>query len=444
MPTLADRFTAMIKRLRPPQSQTTTSDFTRRRRSLYGEIMTDTSRRAMVEYARQMYDTDPRVEEVINTLARGVAKGGFTVTVKSAQNPRQVEELMVDTLKRLHVFKRLDDWCRLSFIDGDSLLELGVDAAGLIQEVTRKPTLLTHRNSNDRDKFSDPARAYWYHYRPWVGGQPPADAVWFADWQIIHARWNHNEGSRYGRPLYASARTAFKNLTEGEENVSIRRKTRSGMRYLHKLNTNDPNEVAAYMENNKDTLDNPYAPIQDFFGNVDVDAVQGDATLGEIRDVVHHLDTLGAASPVPLELIGYGRDLNRDILEDKREQYLESLESVTEWAEDQIIKPLLEMQMLLAGIWPEAVDYEIVWAPKKTLTPAMLNSVAEAGLKLRSLGWPDDIIVDVLAPMLPGVDIEAVKQAMAAAAARMPDEIDRIAAMAAQRMGQTDAQPAVT
>ncbi len=103
--------------------------------------------------------------------------------------------------------------------------------------------------------------------------------------------------------------------------MAIRRRTRAGMRYSHKLNTNDPGEVAAYMEANKDVLDSPYAPIQDFFGNVEIEAIQGDARLGEIEDVRHHVDTFGVISPVPLELIGYGRELNRDILEQKLEQY---------------------------------------------------------------------------------------------------------------------------
>jgi len=35
-----------------------------------------------------------------------------------------------------------------------------------------------------------------------------AAATWLADWQVIHARWDHDEGNRYGQPLFASARTA--------------------------------------------------------------------------------------------------------------------------------------------------------------------------------------------------------------------------------------------
>jgi hypothetical protein len=201
------------------------------------------------------------------------------------------------------------------------------------------------------------------------------------------------------------------------------------MKFVHKIQ-GDRSKVEEYIALNKDTLDNPNAAIQDFFGNVEISAIQGDARLGEINDVKHHIETWAVGSPVPLTLIGYGGDLNRDILEQKKEQYDDSLEQVAGWVADQFIRPLLKLQWLLQGIWPEGTAYSIVWGSKKVITPADLFNVAKAGLQLKALNWPDEIIVEVLAPYIPGLDSERLLKAMESLRQNQPDEIGRIAAAA--------------
>jgi hypothetical protein len=125
---------------------------------------------------------------------------------------------------------------------------------------------------------------------------------------MIHARWDRDEGSRYGAPMFASARKAYKRMTQGELDIAIRRKTRAGMRYVHVLDGASPAEIEAYKAANRPALDDPYAAVADFFFNKagGLQALQGDARLSDIDDVLHHVDTFGIASPVPLELIGYG------------------------------------------------------------------------------------------------------------------------------------------
>lgn len=429
MPSLTDYFTNLINRLRPAQPKTSSDErpTPRRRATPAQRFGLDHGLPAEVRDSRAMVADDTRPKEIISTLARDVVKGGFRVVVSKGVDVKKAQTIADELQQRLRLVSRLDDYCRLTFRDGNSFLELSVERGGQIVELTRKPTLLMRRNSNQYDRFDDPRRAYWYSEEPWWLPEPPADALWFADWQIIHARWDHDEGDRYGTPLFASARKAFRRLDEGEDNIAIRRRTRAGMRYVHKLKTNDENDVDAYIEKNKDVLDAPYAPIQDFFGNVEIEAIQGDARLSEIDDVLHHVDTFGVASPVPLELIGYGKALNRDILEQKLEQYERALETVTQWLEDQIVRPLVEMQWLLLGIWPGGLEYQIQWASKKTLTPTMLKDIAAAGVQLRGLGWPDEVVVDILAPLIPDFDAETLKQALVAERASRPDEIGRIA-----------------
>ena len=69
----------------------------------------------------------------------------------------------------------------------------------------------------------------------------------------------------YGTPMFASARKAYKRMTQGELDISIRRKTRSGQRFVHVLDGASAAEIEAYKAANKPALDDPFAAVSDFF-----------------------------------------------------------------------------------------------------------------------------------------------------------------------------------
>jgi hypothetical protein len=377
---------------------------------LLGRLTAERERAAVVRKCNEMYETDPRCEAAIDTLARDIVKGGFVV--KAPDRP-EAEDAAAALYERLDVGSSIDDWVRETLIEGDSLLESGVDAGGLIQKVTRKPTLKMHRNSNRADEFDDPARAFWYADEAFAGLEPPRDALWFAQWQIVHARWNHRSKSRYGRPLFASATGAWKKMKEGELDIAIRRKTRAGMKFLHVVEGGDEGAVKKYRAENKDALNNPFAAVADYFSNKpgSITAIQGDARLAEIGDVVHHIETWWTVSPVPMALVGYGKDLNRDILEQKQRQYDRALEQLTQWCEDEIVKPLVHLQWLLLGILPEGLSYEIEWKSKAPASAADIRDVSDAAIRLKALGWPAEVVNSIVARFLPWVDLEVVMAA---------------------------------
>ncbi|MFP4344249.1 MAG: hypothetical protein ACLFU8_06125 [Anaerolineales bacterium] len=401
---LIDRITDLFRRSQPEDQPTTAAEMPQGRRPTAAarRFSTDRSRQEKVRRCREMYADDPRGKEVVKALARDMVKSGFTVATRDAR----AEEITKDLVRRLDLFSRIDDWVRLALRDGDSFLEVSIDENLEIVDVTRKPTLEMHRNSNDRDQFEDPERAFWWADSIYGALGPPEDAVWFAEWQIIHARWDHDEGSRYGTPLFASATSAYKRMVQGEKDIATRRWTRAGLKYVHRFpDGTDGTYIDEYREKNRDALSQANPAIADFFGTVDINVVQGDARLQEIGDVVHHIRTWWISSPVPMSLLGYGQDLNRDVLEDQKEQYDEALLGLQQWVTDQIVKPLLELQWLLAGIWPAALEYEIEWKSKQLLTAADIRDLADAALKLRALGLPPDVVWQLLAKFFPGVDL---------------------------------------
>jgi hypothetical protein len=196
---------------------------------------------------------------------------------------------------------------------------------------------------------------------------------------------------------------------------------RAGLRLYHFVE-GDETDIERYRENNQIALESPDAALIDLFGNTEKgpEVIKGDDQLDKIEDIKHHLETVQTASPVPLTLIGYGHELNRDILEQKLESYEEALPFVNEWLELQIIIPLLETEWLLKGLWPGAIEYEIVWAGEEKKQAAKevkrveaakgkaeaAKAIAEAGQKLLSLGWQESAVAEIMADMLNELGLE--------------------------------------
>lgn len=406
---LWDRITRLFQKTEPPSAAIAPSVRTAASSGGYTDLgaqfRAETQRRAIVQDCRAMYESDIRVKRAINTLARDATRGGCAIAV--ANNP-WAQEIADGLITRLDLNSRLDDWMRYTLVDGNTMLEVSVSDALQIESVTRKPFLQMRRNSNRADTFDDPRRAFWLSEQAWAA-EPTQATLWFAEWQIVHARWDHDEGKRYGSPLFAAATSAYKRVTEGEVDIAVRRKTRAGMRYNHEFPPGTPQiDIDAYIELNQDALDDPLGAVSDFFGTAKVNTVQGDARLQEIGDVEYHVSTLGMAGIVPLELIGYGENLNRDVLQEKKEQYDRDLENMPAWVEAQLVKPLLEREWLLHGIFPASVAYEVKWKSKQVVTPRMLLELAQALAALRALGLNDVVIMTLLEQFFPNLNLQTL------------------------------------
>lgn len=360
-------------------------------------------RHEIIRRCREMYAADPRAEGMLRMMARDATRNGFTVTV----NTPQAQAIADAAVSRLKLKAALEGWLRLGPRDGDLYLETGVagrEGSWEIAEITRKPTLSMVRLSDDFDRFPDPAQAFAYVNPDKASmGQVDDKAVYFPEFLIVHARWNHDSESRYGSPEFASSRDAWKKLTEGELDVAIRRKTRAGRKYVHTLIGATEAEMQAYIEQNQQALNNPFAAAADFFLNFEggIQTLDGDARLGEMDDIIHHLQTWSAASVVPLELLAFGENLNRDVLDDKKRQYDETLEQVRQWAADQIIIPILEREWLLHGLLPDDLAYSIGWPSRKALAPAELAALVAAVNEMRAKGWSLAVIWALVEPFMP-------------------------------------------
>jgi len=363
-------------------------------------------RTSMVKDARAMYKDDPRVERMHRDYARDLLRNGFFVKTQD----KRVQDVIGSLQTRLDLNQRLEEWLRLSMRDGESFLELEAQAVTANQfqlaSVTRKPTLKMHRASNNADRFDNPAKAFWMGDDTFYTQEAPADAIWFPQWKIIHARWNHDEENRYGTPMMASARKHYKFVQEGELNIAVRRKAGRSMNRHHVVEGGQA-DVDAYIEKNKAAF-GKLGAVVDFVSNKagGLTVNQGDGNIDKIGDVLHNIETMASASDKPMELMFGGKDLNRDILGDKKEAYEEILNQGREWATIEILKPLIDMELLLNGILPASVSYTLVWRKAKTLNPQEIGFLADAAMKLKVLGVKDEVIQLILAAYLRDVDTD--------------------------------------
>ena len=205
---LLSRIATIFRRQAPPPATTADAVTAPPRPTAYARQFTiENDRKAIVSLARRMVLEDPRADAVLRALARDVARGGFSVSIPQQPNAARARQVAQDLVDRLNLTAIVDDFARETLRDGDGFYELEVDAAGLIQGITRKPTLEMRRMSDLDDRFADPSRAYAWSDEVFVqAGLPPRDAVLFPEWQIVHARWAHDAHSRYGLPLMAASR----------------------------------------------------------------------------------------------------------------------------------------------------------------------------------------------------------------------------------------------
>jgi hypothetical protein len=368
---------------------------------IYERLKADRNREAVVKMCIQMYDTDTRVKKAHRFYARDIVRAGFIVKTDNLEAKSAADALQ----KRLDLNQILEDTVRETSREGDTFYEVVVNDDLDISDLSRKPTLQVKRNSNSRDTFDNPARAYWMSSNNW-SVEPPKDALWFSDWQIIHARWDHEKNKRYGTPMFAPAIGAFKKVQEGELNVAVRRKQGGAMMRQHVVEGSAA-DLKKYKEDNEKVL-GTLAAVTDVFSNKpsSLNIHQGDGGIDKIGDITHHVATMMAASDVPMELIVYGDGLNRDILGEKKEEYEETLSQGREWLTSQVITPLLKRQWLLKGIYPDAVDYKIIWRTAKVLNPTDLRDLADAASRLRILGVKEETLQLILASYLRNVELE--------------------------------------
>jgi hypothetical protein len=169
-------------------------------------------------------------------------------------------------------------------------------------------------------------------------------------------------------------------LQLAEDALVERRHSRATLRHVHTLEGATKEDVATYMAE----LDNVYREgniVKDFVTNRKggVATLQGDATLSDIGDILYLREIL---FPVPAAVYGYDTSLARDVMEEVRTGYYMLLDFLQDGI-SQVYADAFRTHLLLRGINPDAYDFSVAFAERRTTTR---QQDADYALKIQALG----------------------------------------------------------
>ena len=328
-------------------------------------------RYSRIQKMRNMANEDPRVNRILYKLSSDATEESFSVNVEDGPGKRQRVQAqgVIDRCRFLIKDREyLRGWIESMLRDGDLFLQLMVSPEKEIIEVNKLAAEITYSRMDSKGKFPENQKPYYQ-----------SDVVYsdevlaeFEEWEIVHAKWRAEDGKPYGMPLFDPAQKSVKRVDSGEDDMSIRRKLRAGLRFLITIGTADNpsswEEVEKFKEKNKDTLENPVNAVSNIYGNglTDVKPLAGDSQLGSKEDIDHFEGLISMVGLTPTSLISGGREksTNLNVVDAEDEDYGRTLLAICRAGEFGFIRPILNTALTLSGINPDSIDYTVNWGVK--------------------------------------------------------------------------------
>lgn len=358
-------------------------------KAIYRKLAVDYELRAIINDIRMMDKQDGRVKRIHNRIARDVTRGG--IVMLNATPGSQLLAQWTAYVRRLELNnpQKLKSDARGLLMEGNLPIQWVLDGAANVVAAVRMPSETIRPNVALNGRFSDPARAYTQ-----MDLQSGTELASFPLWQMTVARLdpdNYDDMAALGRPFLDASREIWRKLRMTDTDLVVRRRHRAPLRLSHVLEGASEPELKAYqdrVEANSDLI------TTDFYLNKkgSVTAVQGDATLGDIGDVIYLLDSFFAGTPLPKGMMGYTDGMARDILEDLKRDYFDEVDQLQD-----VLALVYEfgfrLQLLLRGINPDTEPFTITFSERRTET---LTQTTDRALKLKALGLPPSMVWEEL------------------------------------------------
>jgi SPP1 gp7 family putative phage head morphogenesis protein len=337
----------------------------------YEQFRLEWDRRTVLRDIDMILNEDPRIKRANRVFAATAIRKGITVTVSSTVSDELAEkaqDVINQVVRDAQINAKLASWARILLQEGDLFLNPVIDVeTKRIKTIKRLPAISMQRNDDMMGSFQDLDAAFRQI-------DPISLAIIdnFPLWAVNHIRYDHQEGDRYGNSQYLQIRGYWKKLKMTEEDLVIRRRTRAIPRRLHTVGNKDNPGGWADVQNYKaaNHLDAKTSQITtDYYGNglTDIKNLDGDAHLDHIKDIEHLQEIYMIGTGVPLHMIGFGRNVNRDIVEDQIKQFkldTQELRDLLEYGDSSPysgLRFIFDFALALQGIDPGAVDYNIGW-----------------------------------------------------------------------------------
>lgn len=382
----------------------------------YEIFVLEWERRTLMRDLDLMVKRDSRIDRANYVMANGATRGGITVTVGSGRTEkvRKSAQTVIDKLmKDCKINAHLPAWARTILRDGDIFLNIiprvGPDGRVYISRIKNLPAISLERQDDMTDNFPDLKQAFMQ-----VDPITRQAIQTFPLWTINHMRWKYDPGERYGRSQYYSGRPMWKKLQMTEEDLVVRRRTRAVQRRAHIIGTadnpGDEKDINKYKSQNR--LDDPKNAkvTTDYFinGQGDIKNLEGDAHLDHIKDVEYLLENAMIGTGVPLHILGFGRNVNRDVVEDQKQTYKEDMQGLQDILEHgdpgpfSGLRSIFNMALALEGINPEDVSINVRWTRINEMT---FGETVDNVMKLRA-AQPKPMITEKLGLSMMGKHLD--------------------------------------
>jgi len=357
---------------------------------LYRVMYVDPDLRQAILDIREMDRLDGRVKRIHGRVARDICKGGLIMQQGEASEVLEREWDAFQRRLQLNRVEKLKSDARGLVMEGNLPLQWVLDRDYNVVSGVRMPSETILPNVGADGLFKDVTKAY-VQFDVMTGSELAS----FPLWQLFHARFdpdNFDDMGSLGRPFLDATRTTWRKLTMTEEDLVIRRRMRAPLRVAHVLEGAGAPEVKVYREQVE--KDQANGVVTDYYMNRkgSVSAVQGDSNLDQMADIVHLLESFFSGGPIPKGLMGYTEGMARDILEDLKRDYYDEVDVL----QDTIsfgYEAGFRLQLLLKGINPDAEDFRVTYAERRTETP---TQTTDRGLKLKALGLPQGLVWEEL------------------------------------------------
>lgn len=353
----------------------------------YRQFAVSTEVREKILLLREMEMRDGRVKSIHGRLCRDVIRGGLVMQFleQGSSETLRKEWLAFSARLQLNRAPKLRSDARGLVVEGNLPLQLVFDERNAVVAAVRMPAETMVPLVDASGRFSNPAKAY--EQRDTLTGQAVAS---FGAWQLHMARHdplNHDDLGEMGRPFLDATVETWRKLVMTEEDLVIRRRQRAPLRLSHVLEGATNDELDTYrkqVEGEKGEI------TTDFYANRKgaVTAVQGDANLEHIADVVHLLDSFFAGTSAPKALFGYTDGLSRDLLADLKRDYYDEIDHLQD-EHAGVYDFAFRLHLLMKGIVTGPDEFTLRFAERRTESP---NEVADLALKLQALGLPPPLV----------------------------------------------------
>ena len=323
-------------------------------------------RRNLIAQLNVLLADHPILESALIIFCGGAVAAGFNAQIVDAPTKPAIKKAqdVIDKIKKLcklELFLPAIAFQMATF--GDVFIQISLDPKGKeIDGIRVMPVASMERLTDDKEEWINPKQAFLQR-----------DAIdlqlvdYFGIGQIIHGRHLHIPGQRYGRSRIFSTRGIAKDAIDAIRSLLPRRLANQPFRWYKLADSNDePLTETQWSEFHQNTSrriaveqGRGLSPYDDVYTNlVDLKILGGDPNLGTMTDIEMLIDASLSSIGVSRQILGWGTNVNRDVLDEQRDQLYAQQQQFAKEITEQILIPLFETGLLLADIDPDSVKIQ--------------------------------------------------------------------------------------